>query len=64
MHYRCVPVVYHFFDMATAWIWIEVQSYLEWPGVKRALGVELSATRAKLAAEAWESLLISDEVRH
>lgn len=40
----------------------EVQSYLEWPGVKRAVGVELSATRAKLAWEAWESLLISDEV--
>eukprot|EP00438_Fugacium_kawagutii_P031925 Skav214800 [mRNA] locus=scaffold740:101049:110255:- [translate_table: standard] len=39
-----------------------VQSYLEWPGVKRALGVELSATRAKFAWEAWESLLISDEV--
>ena len=39
----------------------KVQSYLEWPGVKRALGVELSATRAKHAWEAWESLLLNDE---
>eukprot|EP00434_Breviolum_minutum_P008394 symbB.v1.2.007407.t2/scaffold452.1/size203995/20 len=38
-----------------------VQSYLEWPGVKRALGVELSTTRAKHAWEAWESLLLNDE---
>ncbi|CAL1129630.1 unnamed protein product [Cladocopium goreaui] len=38
-----------------------VQSYLEWPGVKRTLGVELSSTRAKHAWEAWESLLLSDE---
>ncbi|CAK9116465.1 unnamed protein product [Durusdinium trenchii] len=38
-----------------------VQSYLEWPGVHRALGVELSATRAKRALEAWEALLLSDE---
>ena len=41
----------------------EVQSYLEWPGVKRTLGVELSATRAKHAWEAWESLLLSDEAQ-
>ena len=39
----------------------QVQSYLEWPGVQRALGVELSTTRAKRAAEAWEALLLSDE---
>jgi hypothetical protein len=41
----------------------EVQSYLEWPGVKRTLGVELSSTRAKHAWEAWESLLLSDEAQ-
>ncbi|CAE7708954.1 unnamed protein product [Symbiodinium sp. CCMP2456] len=38
-----------------------VQVYLECPGVGRALGVELSATRCRRARQAWEALLLSDE---
>ena len=39
------------------------QAYLEWPGVARAFGVELSKSRAQRALEAWQALLLSDEVR-
>ena len=34
---------------------VQVQVYLECPGVGRALGVELSATRCRRAREAWEA---------
>jgi hypothetical protein len=46
-----------FMDLGSGFGRIVVQAYLEWPAVRRSVGVELSATRLKHAQTSWESML-------
>jgi len=46
-----------FMDLGSGHGRIVVQAYLEWPAVRRSIGVELSATRIKHAQKSWQSML-------
>ncbi|CAK0834695.1 unnamed protein product [Prorocentrum cordatum] len=50
-----------FFDLGSGVGRLVAQAYLEWPAVRRAVGVELSAERAARGTAAWAALAASGE---
>lgn len=52
-----------FMDLGSGVGKLVVQAFLEWPSVRRAVGVELSSSRSAHARRAWQHLLDSGEAR-
>lgn len=50
-----------FMDLGSGLGKLVVQAYLEWPSVRRSVGIEIAAERAKSASQAWGSLVLSGE---